>query len=104
MRKRSADPAAPAAPAGKVSFELGQLLITPRAQEAVPQQEVLIALRRHAAGDWGDTGPEDWQANELSLREGFRLLSVYHTRTGLAFWVITEADRASTTILLPSEY
>jgi hypothetical protein len=48
-----------------------------------------------------DVDEHDWQENELSLREGFRLLSAYHTDTGLKFWVITEADRSATTVLLP---
>jgi hypothetical protein len=47
---------------------------------------------------------EDRQENELSLKEGFRLLSVYHTAAGVKFWIITEADRSTTTVLLPEDY
>jgi hypothetical protein len=51
-----------------------------------------------------DVDEHDWQENEFSLREGFRLLSAYHTEAGVKFWVITEADRSTTTVLLPDEY
>ena len=61
-------------------------------------------LRRHASGDWGELDAEDVRENNYSLKHGFRLLSAYHTRSGRKFWIITEADRASTTILLPEEY
>ena len=66
-------------------------------------------LQRHFAGDWGDLDDEDKQENELSLREGYRLLSAYHTNLNVKLWVITEAadeagNRAASTILLPSEY
>jgi len=87
-----------------VSFELGQIVITPSALEALPNEEVLTALSRHANGDWGDVSAEDRQENELSLKEGFRLFSVYHTGSNLKFWIITEADRSVTTILLPDDY
>ncbi len=85
-------------------FSLGKILATPGALEKVPHEERVEALARHARGDWGDTGPEDWAENELSLKEGFRLFSVYHTGSKLKFWIITEADRSVTTILLPEEY
>ena len=88
----------------KPSFELGQVVATPKALETIPPEDVMRALARHAAGDWGEVDPEDWQENELSLREGFRLMSVYRDRNDVTFWVITEADRSVTTLLLPSEY
>jgi hypothetical protein len=77
---------------------------TPGALEALSREEITEALSRHHRGDWGEVGPQDWQENEMSLREGFRLFSVYRTAKGEKFWVITEADRSATTILLPSEY
>ena len=55
-------------------------------------------------GDWGDVPPEDAAENELSLRKGFRLLSAYHTKDKEKIWIITEADRSVTTLLLPAEY
>ena len=61
-------------------------------------------LARHVRGDWGEIPDEDRQENELSLREGFRILSSYSTRLGVRLWVITEADRSSTCVLLPEEY
>ena len=61
-------------------------------------------LLRHLSGDWGDLCPGDAEENELSLREGFRLLSAYSDRNGTTFWIITEADRSVTTVLLPEDY
>jgi hypothetical protein len=54
--------------------------------------------------DWGIVGKEDWEENELSIEAGFRVLSAYMTAKDVKIWVITEADRSSTTILLPEEY
>jgi hypothetical protein len=85
-------------------FPLGQTVITRGALDALAPDEVLTALTRHAAGDWGECCPEDQEENELSLREGYRLLSVYRATGGKKFWVITEADRSVTTVLLPEEY
>ena len=85
-------------------FPLGRTMSTPGALEAIPPDELLRAMQRHAAGDWGDCAADDWAENELSLREGFRLFSVYHTAAGQKFWIITEADRSVTTVLLPEEY
>ena len=85
-------------------FPLGRLLITPGAKEYLLRASVADALRRHAGGDWGDGGPHDWQANESALADEARLFSVYHDRQGVKFWIITEADRSATTVLLPEEY
>ena len=63
-----------------------------------------LAAAHHLAGDWGEVDEDDRAENDLSLREGFRLLSAYRTKHGVKFWVITEADRSATTVLLPSEY
>ena len=84
-------------------FLPGRLVITPGALAALSAEVVKTALRRHLAGDWGDMDEHDAKENELSLREGFRLLSAYHDG-GTKFWIITEADRSATTILLPQEY
>jgi hypothetical protein len=87
-------------------LELGRTLATPGALAALEEagETPDQFLRRHELGDWGDVGPEDWQENELSIRDGFRLLSSYHLSTGVKIWIITEADRSATTILLPEEY
>ena len=85
-------------------FPLGQTVITRTAESVLNPEDIFVSLRRHAAGDWGDVCPEDKAENELSLKEGFRLLSAYTDRNGIKFWIITEADRASTCILLPEDY
>ena len=87
-------------------FALGQTFITPGAEEAIQiaGQTEIEFLRRHMSGDWGELSEDDAEENELSLKEGFRLLSAYQTGKGQKLWIITEADRSATTILLPSEY
>ncbi|MFN2531083.1 MAG: hypothetical protein ABR555_07280 [Pyrinomonadaceae bacterium] len=87
-------------------FPLGETFITPGAEEAlmIAGQTGIEFLRRHVSCDFGEVTDEDLQENELSLCEGFRVLSAYRTAKGQKLWIITEADRSSTTILLPSEY
>ena len=87
-------------------FLLGQLVTTPGALDAFVEagQDPMELVRRHHSGDWGELGIEDKQENEYSLQHGFRLLSAYTLRTGERIWVITEADRSVTTLLLPGEY
>ena len=87
-------------------FALGETFITPGAQEAleIAGETAIQFLRRHMSSDWGEVSEDDARENELSLREGFRLLSAYRTVRGQKIWIITEADRSATTILLPSEY
>lgn len=87
-----------------VRFALGRTVITPAALDILHSEDVHDALRRHAGGDWGEVCQEDWAENDLSLEEGFRLLSVYRDRHDRKFWIITEADRSATTILLPDDY
>lgn len=65
---------------------------------------VLLYVRRHAAGDWGDVDREDWVANDEALTIGGRIFSAYQLPTGARLWIITEADRRGTTVLLPEEY
>lgn len=85
---------------------LGQTYITPGAEEALMSagQTAIEFLRRHMSGDWSELSDDDARENELSLREGFRVLSAYRTAKSQKLWIITEADRSSTTILLPLEY
>jgi hypothetical protein len=85
-------------------FQLGRVVITPAALEALDTEDVVAAMRRHVTGDWGELDEHDRAENELSLRQGFRLLSAYTAASGTKFWVITEADRSVTTVLLPSDY
>lgn len=91
-------------PARKPLFQLGRLYVTPAAAVALPHKEVFRALARHAAGDWGTVVGEDWQANERALQAGGRLLSAYVASNGRKFWIITEWNRAATTVLLPEDY
>lgn len=85
-------------------LKLGRTVITPNALERLSDEDVSDALRRHSRGDWGDITPADRDENALAMREGFRLFSVYHDRNGAEFWVITEADRTVTTVLMPDDY
>jgi hypothetical protein len=85
-------------------FPLGRMVATPNALSKLSNEDILRALQRHQAGDWGDVDEHDRQENELSLKEGFRLFSVYHSAQRVKFWIITESDRSSTTLLLPEDY
>ena len=85
-------------------FELGRTVITTHARDCLDPEDVLAALIRHSQGDWGDVCQADAEENELSLENGFRLLSAYEDRNGTKFWIITEADRSATTVLLPEDY
>ncbi len=87
-------------------FALGQIVATPGALEALQasHQSPAEFLARHARGEWGELSADDIAENEFSLKNGFRLLSSYATATGQKLWVITEADRALTTVLLKDEY
>jgi hypothetical protein len=85
-------------------FQLGNLVATPAALSALTHDDIMTAISRHVKGDWGEVCDEDREENERSLREGYRLLSVYHAANGTKFWLITEHDRSVTTILLPCDY
>lgn len=87
-----------------IRFSLGQTVITRGALASLTPDDVRAAVRRHSCCDWGDVCPEDWQLNDAALRDGTRLLSAYRSSDGTRFWVITEADRSATTVLLPGEY
>lgn len=85
-------------------FQLGSIVATPGALKNVSHDEIIHSLRRHSQGNWGDLDSEDIEANDRALRKGGRLVSAYRTVQGTKFWIITEADRSATTIILPSEY
>ncbi len=87
-------------------FFPGVMVITPGALAAFQTtgEGIQPFLTRHLRGDWGDLDSHDRRENEYSLRHGLRLLSAYALRDGTKIWVITEADRSATTILLPDEY
>lgn len=88
---------------GTSKFPLGQTVITRNAQNTLHAEDIPIALGRHAAGDWGDVSEADRWQDELCLSKGFALRSVYKDRNGVTFWIITEADRSATTVLLPED-
>jgi hypothetical protein len=91
----------------KPLFTLGQVVATPGALAAigVSGDDISIYLARHQSGDWGEIDTHDRKENELSLEQGFRLMSVYTLSiTGAKICVIIEADRSSITVLLPAEY
>jgi len=87
-------------------FPLGQVLATPAALALLGKcgESPSEFLDRHVRGDWGEVDEHDRQANEDALVDGERLLSAYRTKLGEKIWIITEADRSATTILLPDDY
>lgn len=88
-------------------FPVAQLLITPGALAAAIQasgDDAFGLLRHHIQGDWGGLDPVDVAENEFSLIRGFRMISAYNLKDRTKVWVITEADRSATTILLPWDY
>lgn len=92
-----------------ISFNLGRLVMTRGVNDQVAENTafakfVMSSLTRHRRGDWGNLSDEDKQENEVSLKQGFRLLSAYEAEGLRKIWIITEADRSSTTILFPDEY
>lgn len=92
-------------PTANRRFELGRVFVTTGAEALLDRtgQDKETLLRRHQSGDWGELGDEDRQANDDALRHGGRLFSAYRFQ-GEKVWVITEADRRSSTVLLPDEY
>ncbi len=93
---------------GEAKFKLGQVVMTKGVNDKVAEDEkfaklVFDSLKRHANGDWGDLCEEDRQENELSVKQGFRILSAYQHKEE-KIWIVTEADRSATTILFPEEY
>ena len=112
----------PPSPRREQLFLLGRIVATPGALELLRRTATNpeVLLMRHVTGDWGDIGAEDARENDLSLQAGFRLMSVYQlplVATAVAdgnqpnatavrhpIWLITEADRSATTLLLPEEY
>jgi hypothetical protein len=94
-------------------FQLGKVYCTPGALETMERLQVnpLALLGRHIRGDWGSVCSEDALSNVQALRDGSRIFSVYEltanndtASTSESIWLITEADRSATTILLPDEY
>jgi hypothetical protein len=101
-------------------FDPGQVVATPAALVALTAHGVLPSqlLDRHVSGDDGDMDEEDKEENKFAIRQGdLRIFSSYNlpptaatpdgptrSSTPVRVWVITEADRSVTTLLLPEEY
>ena len=87
-------------------FPLGRIVATPGALSVLQkaEQEPAEFLDKHVNGDWGEVPEEDKKENEFSVQRGFRILSAYTTSADDKIWILTEADRSFTTILLPGEY
>lgn len=85
-------------------FPPGRVVVTDNAAANLSIEDVAVALERHLRGDWGDLAAPNLQANERALLLDCRLLSAYSSRKGLRFWIITEPNRSSTTVLLPEDY
>jgi hypothetical protein len=84
---------------------LGRIVATPGASQILSEagEDLRLLLDRHASGDWGDLDEDDRSENERSLKYGWRILSSYPVG-GKTVWIITEANRSVTAILLPEEY
>lgn len=87
-------------------FQLGRLVATPGALEALQNagQDAIEFIYRHQRGDWGNLSEGDKRENEFSVDRELRIFSAYHLKDEAKIWIITEADRSATTVLLPSEY
>jgi hypothetical protein len=89
----------------KAKFRPGALVATPAFCRKVDPDYGMSALVQHLSGDWGLCDREDWETNDDALANGGRLLSVYPLPDEPGnFWIITEANRSVTTMLLPSDY
>ena len=87
----------------KKAFRLGQILITSNAMNKLEYEDTIVAMQRHAACDWGES--KDKELNDAAVENGDdRIISVYRDKKGTKLWIITEADRSATTILLPEDY
>ena len=87
-------------------FPLGQIVATPGALEVLDQYAInaMNLIKRHQSGDWGNVPPGDAEENLRSVENGWRILSSYVLSEDQNLWIITEADRSVTTLLLPEEY
>jgi hypothetical protein len=87
-------------------FRLGQVAASPAALKAIDDsgQTPDFFLDRHAQGDWGEVDAEDGRANDEAVVNGDRIVSAYRTLKNVRIWIVTEADRSTTTIILPEQY
>ena len=104
MTDSNEDNTRPLLPAGRVVMTAN---LQSKLREANPEfweAELIGLIYRHASGDWGDLDEDDRRQNELALGRGLRIFSAYETSSGIKIWIITEADRSVTTVLLPEDY
>jgi hypothetical protein len=85
-------------------FSVGEIHVTPGAAAKLLPQDIDDALRRHGRGDRGEVGADGKQDNDARVEQGGTIASIYTSSTGVQFYVLTEADRSVTTVLLPQEY
>ena len=85
-------------------IELGAIVLTQQAYRLLPMDEVNLCLQLHMGGYWGELRPYEQEQNEIALLNGGRLMSVYESLTGVSFWIVTQPDRAFTTVLLDWEF
>lgn len=85
-------------------FPLGTVVMSSGALKQIEPADADACLQRHAVGDWGEAGAHDRGDNDRGLREGGQLVSVHRDRNGITFWIITDANRTRTTVLLPVDY
>ena len=108
MQARHTEAPAGSPPPASVTpkFDLGQVVATPGALAALEQHQIspLTLICRHVRGDFGDIDQEDWQTNLAALQYGQRIVSAYTLAPNTVIWAITEGDRSTTTLLMPSEY
>ena len=87
-----------------IKFDIGRAVATHGVIERVNESDLFDSFLRHIGGDWGELCDQDRQANDLACQVGARITSRYSDRNHTWFWIITEADRSATTLLLPNEY
>jgi len=85
-------------------FLLGKIVATPAALQSLSVEDICRAIDSHVCGQWGLVSDADRAENEFALQHGLRLISVFESKGGIRFWVLTEADRSVTTLLLPDDY
>jgi hypothetical protein len=85
-------------------FSVGEIVVTPGVAGKLDFAEIESAVQRHASGDWGEIDEEDRQLNNRRVERGGPIASIYKSSKGVKYYVLTEADRSTTTVLLPEEY
>ena len=86
-------------------LDIGETIVSTKGVlRNISTEDIIDGLSRHFYCDWGNVDDEDWVTNNRNVESGNQILSSYHTQDDINFWIITEADRSVTTVLLPEEY